>query len=138
MPRGPRKTITGAKAQPLVSTPEQAYGAGVDQMAMQRAMPLPQQPQVAAAPAQTAAVAPRRDPAALLAAAAAMKGNTGLLTAPSSRPNEPVTAGLSRGPGPGPQALGVDVGSPTGNLMRRLSAITGDPYAAQLADRAGI
>jgi hypothetical protein len=32
--------------------------------------------------------------------------NGGLLNQPTARPNEPVTAGLSTGPGPGPEVLG--------------------------------
>jgi hypothetical protein len=33
-------------------------------------------------------------------------GSLGTLTAPTSRPNEPVTTGLTRGPGAGPEAIG--------------------------------
>lgn len=64
------------------TVPGQVYG---EQAAQQRAMqqqPMGPQPGLS-----------RRPPPAL--------------TAPTSRPNEPVQAGLSTGPGPGPEALGV-------------------------------
>lgn len=41
------------------------------------------------------------------------------LDAPSSRPDEPVTAGLMSGPGAGPEALGAVPGHP---LMKELEA----------------
>lgn len=31
------------------------------------------------------------------------------LFAPTQKPDEPITAGISRGPGPGPEALGVNM-----------------------------
>ena len=152
MPRA-RKTMSGAPAQPLAQVPDQVFGQGVDLMQMQRAMPSPQvagqtppgmppgaavghAPPPAVAAAQPGA-APSGDPhAALLAQAAGLRDHTGLLTAPTLRPNEPITAGLNRGPGPGPEALAASTGSPAGDMMRRLSASTGDPLFAALADRA--
>ena len=137
MPRQ-RKTISGANAQPAVSDPEQVYGRGQELVEMQRNMPTPASRPLSAAPvAAPVAVAPK-DPAALLAAAGALREQTGLLTASTLRPNEPVTAGLSRGPGAGSSQLGAQMGSPTGNMLRRLSDLTGDPYLASLADRAGL
>jgi hypothetical protein len=41
------------------------------------------------------------------------------LNDPTSRPTEPVTAGLPSGPGPGPEALGF---TPRGNDIRTLQA----------------
>jgi hypothetical protein len=35
-----------------------------------------------------------------------MPGQHGPLTAPTGQPNQPLTAGLPTGPGPGPEALG--------------------------------
>ena len=63
-------------------------------------------------PPQQAPGSPPPGPAALAEAAfaaaqAAPDIGAGLLSGPSRRPNEPVTAGLSTGPGPGPEALGL-------------------------------
>lgn len=83
----------------------------------------------------TAPAAPYNHEAAL-AAASQYADQTGILKGDTTRPNEPITAGLSRGPGPGPEALGLTNGSPTGDLFRRLSAATGDPFFADLAAKA--
>lgn len=116
-------------------------------MQMQKAMPAPQLQQAAptptpaaAAPAGAAAPMPSRAQRyeQALAAAAQLKGQAGILGEPTARPNEPVTAGLPVGPGPGPEVLTMPRGNPTGNLMRRLAAATGDSYLRELADRAGL
>ena len=139
MPRN-RRTISGQAAQPIGAVAGQQYGAGVEQMAMQRAMPAPQVAGAgqgapgAPAPAPGGAP-PRINMAELMQRAQALQPATGLLPAPTNRPNEPVTAGLSRGPGPGPEALAVRRGSPAGEMLRRLSAETGDPMFARLADQ---
>lgn len=73
---------------------------------------------------------------ATLAAAQQMAGRAGILTSPTRRPQEPVTAGLPVGPGPGPEVLGVQRGNPTGIMLRQLAAATGDVYLRELADRA--
>jgi hypothetical protein len=69
-------------------------------------------------------------------AAQGLQGAAGLLTRPTGRPNEPITAGLSSGPGPGPEAMQVRMGSPVGEAWRKLSATTGDPFFAELARKA--
>jgi hypothetical protein len=46
------------------------------------------------------------------------------LFAPTQRPNEPITAGIDRGAGPGSEALGT--GQPTGKLSDTLAALL--PY----------
>ena len=141
MPRTARPTTQrGAPAQPISATPGQVYGAGVEQMAMQRVMPAPNMQSPAAAIPQGASSAPAAagpvDPARVMALAAGLKEQTGLLTAPTQRPNEPITAGLSRGPGPGPEILAAPSGSPSGDILRRLSQSTGDPQWAELARKA--
>lgn len=147
MPRA-RKTLSGAKAMGVVDVPGQMYGKGVEQQKLQKAMPAPQAqlpkavpPQPArqrqapvAAPAPTAKTPPR-DPKDALAA---MKGNLGLFTKPTSRPDEPVTAGLKSGPGPGPEVLGMHRINPVGDTLRALSRTIGDPYFAELARKAGM
>lgn len=159
MPRQ-RKTLGGDKAQPAVPVAGQEYGMGVQQMQMQKAMPMPQvqsgpravgdqvvtsaqQGAQSAGAAVVQAHAPMGPDGIAATHAAAMQAaqghadQTGILTLPTQRPNEPVTAGLTRGPGPGPEALGIVHGSPAGDILRRLTASTGDPMFAELARRAG-
>jgi len=152
MPRK-RQTQAGMPAQAVSPVGGQMYGAGVEQAALQQAMPAPQL-QGASLPAtnpmQQATAPPAGQPpaappmpaadqfAALMASAQQLKGQAGLLTAPSARPGEPVTAGLSLGPGPGTEALQARTGSPIGESWRRLSAATGDPYFAELARKANL
>jgi len=75
---------------------------------------------------------------AALAAAQQMSGRAGILTNPTRRPQEPVTAGLRVGAGPGPEVLAFRQGNPTGNTLRQLAAATGDSYLRELAERAGL
>lgn len=106
MPRGGRRTGTPGVAYsnradlsrpavlPASAAPNQPYGAAGAQLAAQKIAPMgsgPQLPQ--GAPPQQAEepyTMPQMTP----------------LDAPSARPNEPVTAGLPVGPGPGPEVLG--------------------------------
>lgn len=134
------------------------YGSGVAQRELDRTMPAPAieerfHPNPAAQALGAAAGAPphkggsyqpgddtsagafRASPEQLLAAAQAMKGRAGLLAQPSNRPNEPVTAGLPGGPGPGPEAMQMRTTSPGIELMRNLTQWTGDPYFARLVER---
>ncbi len=160
MPRTRRPaTISGAPAQPTAPVPGQTYGMGVEQQQLAEAMPSPQArpstpdassasmavpPPAAGASAGGPTPAPSPDAVraeqfqAALAAAQQLKGKAGMLRQPTGRPNEPVTAGLSIGPGPGPEALGMPRGNPTGNTLRKLAAATGDSYLRELAERAGL
>lgn len=67
----------------------------------------------------------------------AMGAPTELLSlfGPSTRPDEPVTAGMSRGPGPGPEILGGPSTS-AADTLDALAAETGDFSLAVLASRA--
>ena len=69
--------------------PGQTYGKATQQMEAQRAVPMGR------SPVETAAQAPRPVP-----------GTLGALTRPTERPNEPITAGATFGPGPGPEVMG--------------------------------
>lgn len=69
----------------------------------------------------------------LMAIAKQMAGTAGLLDQ-TSRPNEPVTAGLLSGPGPGPEVLQMRTGSPGRRVLEDLTRWTGDPYFARLAE----
>lgn len=96
--------------QPVRTAPSQEYGSRVRQERMQQVQPLPQRPPVPSAP-----------PTPLWAA--------------SQRPQEPVTAGLAVGAGPGPEVLpgGSD---PTVMRLRALYALHPDPDLRRLLARA--
>lgn len=148
MPRR-RRTQSGAPAQKMGSVPGQRYGEGVAQQEMQAQLPAPDNRVMAARPSAPAAGPPveQQEPAAPMmslqdiiqrASMAGMEGG-GMLGMPTQRPDEPITAGLSSGPGPGPEALGPALSVSTqGRFLRELSQRTGNPYFARLADRSGL
>lgn len=144
MPRT-RKTQSGERAQPVGAVAGQEYGMGVQQMELQRQMPLPQtspvRPETMTAQGGGQPAAVDRQPldaARIAEIARTLQGGVGALVRPSGRPGEPVTAGLSSGPGPGPEVLGLRTGNPTGMTMRNIARLSGDSYLADLADRAGM
>jgi hypothetical protein len=141
MPRK-RKTSTGTPAQPIEAVEGQGYGQGVQQTQMQRSMPTPDNTAVSAPAARTAPAAPTAGGASTfedLIAAAQGVGPGGLLREPSQRPQEPVTAGLPIGPGPGPDVLPHHGAiTPGGRFLRDLADRTGNPYFRELAERTGV
>lgn len=85
--------------QPARAATNQTYGEAGSQIAAQQQMPL-----------STSAAPPGSSPG--MAAPAAGGGEPQVipsLTDPTTRPNEPLTAGLASGPGPGPEALNQQV-----------------------------
>lgn len=149
----PRKRLTqsGAPAQKVESVAGQRYGEGVEQAALQRAMPAPNARAMGPSPSQPPMQAPVTEQqvaapapsdadrfAAALQQAQALRGQAGLLAQPTARPDEPVTAGLPFGPGPGPEVLGPIRENPTGKFFRYLTKISGDPSFAEMARRAGL
>jgi hypothetical protein len=89
----------GAKPVPVSAVPGQQYGAAKAQMDAQRAVPMQGTP-MPATPGQPGTPDP------LLAQANPVyAGDHGDPTRPTERPNEPVTAGLPVGAGPGPEVL---------------------------------
>lgn len=161
MPRKAKRTMGGMPAQSSSPVPGQMYGAGVEQSRLAQQMPtpaarratsqLPSTPQGRPAPQPAPPPgAPAPQPATVsgepspedryqraLTAAQQMQGQFGMLTRPSDRPDEPITAGLAVGPGPGPEMLGSTRRNPTAETFQRLSQLTGDSYLAELAQRAG-
>lgn len=124
MPRGKNKDpYSGGQPngqQPVRVPTGRPYGEAQKIEQAQRDVPLPQAPQVDPIAAATEAAAP-------------IDFGLGGLFAETQRPEEPVTAGLPVGPGPGP----VDV--PQSRLamtLDRVAEATGDPWVAQLAQRA--
>lgn len=151
MPRKAKRTQSGQPAQPVSPVPGQMYGAGVEQARLQATMPAPNlrlapgvsSPQATPAAAPTAPAAPSGPSQperfrAAIQAAQELQSQTGLLRQPTTKPDEPLTAGLLTGPGPGPEVLGTRFGNPTAATLYKLSQITGDPLFANLARRAGI
>ncbi len=61
-------------------------------------------------------------------------GDVGL-TGPTLNPNEPIQAGLSSGPGPGPSAITPDTPRAAG-LLQQLAISSGNPAMAELAELA--
>jgi len=137
MPRK-RKTMSGADAQNIGSVPGQRYGEGQDQAAMQRAMPAPDTvgtvgpggdstvpaPPVVAPP-------PTVDPEQIGGFLAQNKPN---LLGHSQLPEQPVTAGLPFGPGPGVSRSPT----PLSRYLSNLASDTGNPKWKRLAQRAGL
>lgn len=81
--------------QPVRVATGQTYGRAGEQADAQRALPLPAPAPPPAPPAQGTVTAGPLTP----------------LNAPTQRPNEPLTAGLPTGPGPGPEILGPQAGT---------------------------
>jgi hypothetical protein len=76
--------------------------------------------------------------ASILAAATAQAPPSGPgLSGPTQRPNEPVTAGLPSGPGPGPEALQasgqLNQSSPLAMTLSTTARVTGSAVLANLA-----
>ena len=100
MARGPMAGVSGpgkfSKRTDGLSFQSTEYGSGVENTANKAGAPLARTPDVrptsrsemGMAPSQTRAVTP--------------------LFAPSERPDEPVTAGIAMGDGPGPEVLGIN------------------------------
>lgn len=98
------RTDLNQNRQPVQVASGQPYGARQEQVAAQKAVPLPDAPPV---PASPPAPAP---------------GSFGPFTRPTERPNEPLTAGLPIGPGPGPEAIG-GAPNPQGDVEAQLLAM---------------
>jgi hypothetical protein len=94
------------RSQPIRVGPSQQYGQGAEQIAAQQAVPLPQAPPIEVIP----------------------------LNAPTRRPNEPVTAGLPMGPGPGPESLppAMGAGSGAAQALRGIYAAWPSPEILEL------
>lgn len=92
-------TAATTATQPVRVGVGQAYGVAAKQAAMQRAIPLPDVPTPtppAGSPAAGPVAVPPAPPRPLPPA----------LSDPTRRPDEPVTAGVPSGAGPGPEVLG--------------------------------
>ena len=140
MPRQ-RKTQSGDPALAVPSTPGVRYGEGQPLQDMARALPTPN---ARASAPQASGATPTPPPSDGVVTpspgvAPVALPQPGLLLAPSARPAEPVTTGLNRGLGAGPEALGMNpIESPTGRFLRQLTQMTGRDQFAELARRNGL
>ncbi len=139
MPRK-QKTISGAPAQKVESVAGQRYGEGVEQQQMQQAMPAPRAaadvtPDVRG---NTPVIAePQKGPPDPQLLQQFLAANNPNLLSGSQIPDEPVTTGLPTGPGGGPETLSLGRNTtPIARTLRQLSASTGNPKWARIADRA--
>ena len=134
------KTISGDAPQKVASVPGQRYGEGVEQQQMQQKMPAPKvqdgPPARGAEPVTAAPTRPGPTPEMLQAYLAA---NNPQLLSETQIPDQPVTHGLPTGPGAGPEVLNMGVNTtPIARTLRQISASTGNPKWARLADRANL
>lgn len=108
----PNRTDMNQNRQPVQVASGQAYGERQAQVAAQEAIPLP-----AAPPVPVAAPSPQ----------APMPGSLGMFNRATERPDEPLTAGMDIGPGPGREVLPMSpVLSPDDQLLAQLRGL----YAA--------
>ena len=91
-PAGPGKFST--RTDGLSFQPD-TYGAGVEQSAIKAGAPMAKTPDVRGARASDVRAAAAQTPVTPL-------------YAPSQRPDEPITAGIPMGAGPGPEVLGIN------------------------------
>lgn len=113
-PSGPGKFAKRTDRQGAKRLPNAAYGEQQEFQDVQAGAPMAKTP-----PTQM----PRLNPMA----------NVVPLTAPTQRPDEPVTAGVGVGPGPGREVLGLK--SPVDNQLKDLSKLSKYmPLMMQFAD----
>lgn len=108
----------------------QAYGQKGEQLAAQAQMPLPQ---TNAGPPMPANAGGQITPD-ILAMAQQFDPRVTPLNAPTNRPGEPVTAGLTTGPGPGPEALRQSgQAQAAADTLAMMARITGDTAYRDMA-----
>jgi len=109
-----------AEELPISTASNQQYGMRLAQQKAQQAVPMGQSPTTVSPPAQRLRTAP---------------GTLTPLTAPTSRPNEPITAGADFGPGPTAMASGIpNEMSANDDALRELKAIYSAYPSQDLAD----
>lgn len=128
MARGPMAGVSGpgkfSKRTDGLSFESTEYGSGVENAANKAGAPLAKTPDVRGARASEVR-------------AAAQEAVTPLY-APTQRPDEPVTAGIPMGAGPGPEVLGINTNQDTESDRARLisylpalEAAASDPNSSQ-------
>lgn len=121
---GNRSDLQSAPAQPVTAAPDQAYGEAGSQRAAQTEMPLPN------------ALAQQRSQYDSAVQAAQQTDFQPInIGQASSRPGEPITHGLSSGPGAGPEAL-RPWGSRASDVLQAMAENSDDPSLRWMADLA--
>jgi hypothetical protein len=99
MARGPMAGVSGpgkfSKRTDGLSFQSTEYGSGVENTANKAGAPLAKTPDVRPTSRSEMGMAPSQ------------MGPVTPLYAPSQRPDEPITAGIAMGPGPGPEVMGA-------------------------------
>lgn len=111
----------------------QAYGERTEQIQAQRQMPLPNTGPTPPQPSASGPMGPD-----VIEMARQLQPGTPLMAA-SERPDEPVTAGMVQGAGPGPEALGNFATirrNQAAETLQFLADLTGDPTFAHYANKA--
>lgn len=101
----------GGPSQPIRQIPGGSYGDRKELTQLQQGAPLAQVPSLPTA-SQGGGGAVSASPVTPIP-----------LSAPTQRPDEPVTAGAALGPGPGPEALGVAGMGPAGAYVTGVDAL---------------
>jgi hypothetical protein len=106
------------------------FGQGKQTLAQQRAVPMAGTPAAQAA----AAGAPAGAPASMGEAMPQPGPSVVPLTEPTQRPNEPITAGIDMGPGPGSSVLGMPQQAEQTGLQNALNLLNqlGDGASTQV------
>jgi len=134
-----QKTISGDDPQKIASVPGQRYGEGIEQADMQSKMPAPQVDGPPANGSQPVVAAPQKAGPSPEMLQQFLAANNPQLLSQSQLPDEPVTAGLRTGPGAGPEAMTLaQTTTPIARTLRQISAATGNPKWARLAERANL
>ena len=114
------KRTDGHPTQVLSAAPDQGYGEATQQMNDQRTAPMG-----AAAPLPPPAQVPSQDASQQTQQLPAFGGLP--LSAPTTRPNEPITTGSDIGPGAGPEVMSFNntpgMGQATGAMTTMLSQL---------------
>ena len=115
------------------AAPGQTYGVQAQQLRAQQTAPLPKQAPPSLAPAAGPPGGPT-PPGAQPTQAPMQPGGLGPLHAPTDNPNQPLTAGLPSGPGPGPEALaGQSASNPVDEIRAMYAAHPNDDLRRLLA-----
>lgn len=123
----------GYGAQPARAPTGMGYGEHQASIEAQRSLPLARVVPPAGTNGPTAPPDPAQRLAAAVEAAKRMRPPSPL-SGPTRRPNEPITAGMASGPGPGPEVLRN--GDRVARTFRMLAELTGDATFSQLYEQA--
>jgi hypothetical protein len=120
---------TDLNKQPVRVGPSTQYGQGAAQEASQKIVPLANTAGAPSSGGGAPAAMPPQAPGPL-------PGDHGAFNRPTEMPQQPVSAGLPFGAGPGPEALGMIQRPKVSQTIAQLASMSNDPELLQLAQRA--